>query len=454
MFSIQRKKLTLACAIFSTFAATAFTTIAQASDEVGPRRNEYPIVLIHGFMGWCEGEMLMPDRTPFLYWGYAKKGAPNDIMQILNNHGYSAYETCPSPILEDRQRAIQIYAQLTGTQEDFGAANAAKFGYNQFGVTHKPTIADPSTGRSLFCKSGSIAEKVHLLGHSQGGPTTRVLVELLTNGDPVELQYAADHPGTILSPLFVGGMEHCIESVTTESAPHDGTSFTYSVMNLVPNVQEYFVDIAALVTGIRPVKYDFGITHWGIVRNPGESWQDYLTKVTESQLWTTPATSLYSLSPEGAAEQNQWVKAAPNVYYFSVSTELTHPQGPNSYEVPDSNMFFALKGPAILMGRLTYENSTVVITSQWTPNDGLVNEISQHSPNTSTNPDPIETYESKDSTELHTGTWYYLGKQDWDHGMIVGLTTPTDDLVAYYENIADLLGSLPPTATPTSIRRK
>lgn len=444
MLTATRRKIILTCALFLIFSSITVTNGARAQDAAD-RRNQYPIVLVHGFMGFCAGELLLPDRTPFMYWGYARKGAPNDIMKILSDYGYQAYESCPSPVLDDRQRAIQIYAQLTGTTADFGAASAEKFGYHRFGIAYRPIIADPETGQSLFCKPGSFAEKIHLLGHSQGTDTARMLVELMTRGDPVEVQYALKHH-TTLSPLFLGGMEHCIESVTTLSAPQNGTSFTHSVTNLAPNVQQYFVSMATLVTGMRFENYNFDMQHWGTVRWPNESWSAYLTRVLQSNLWVTPATSLYSLSPEGAKQQNQWVKAAPHTYYFSVATGLTHAGGPRHYQVPDKSMFFGLKAEAVLMGRLSYVNKDVAITPEWWPNDGLVNTVSQRSPNNGLfDSDPAEDYTPRDATQLKTGTWYFLGQKDWDHGMIVGLGTPTADLVEFYHGIAELLGSLPPT---------
>ena len=53
--------------------------------------------------------------------------------------------------------------------------------------------------------------KVHLIGHSMGGETIRMLAQLLENGDADERNATRD--GSI-SPLFTGECRHWIESIT------------------------------------------------------------------------------------------------------------------------------------------------------------------------------------------------------------------------------------------------
>lgn len=437
MLNILNKIAAIFCLVLISATASARTV------DIGPQRNNYPIVLVHGFMGWGEGEVLLPDGTPFMYWGYTPKGSDLDILKILNTYApngkpYRAYEASVGPITMDEHRAVELYAQLVGGVADYGAASAAEYGHNQFGRYYKPIIADPKTGASLFCRKG-FAEKIHLVGHSMGGTTIRMFAELMANGDPVERQYAEEHPGTKLSPLFRGGMWHCIESITTLSSPHNGTSVTY-LLGKIPNLQKIFVQATVLSEGLRFNNFDFDVGYWGIHRQAFESWPNYLQKVSASPLWDTPATVLYSASPEGAYRQNAWVAAEPRIYYFSQATSLSHLEGLRGCYRPDEEMFPALKPMSVFMGCFSYKDKNVAIDSKWWENDGFVNTISMAGP---ANDDIIEPYITTNSGLLSRGMWYYLGEKRWDHGNIVGLGSDPIEIANYYHDLASLLGSLP-----------
>ena len=55
-----------------------------------------------------------------------------------------------------------------------------------------------------------------------GGQTVRQLEELLRNGNPEEIVYQKEHDGEI-SPLYQGGNDNMITSITTLGTPHNGT---------------------------------------------------------------------------------------------------------------------------------------------------------------------------------------------------------------------------------------
>lgn len=425
--------------IGSLMAASMTATAADSSATTTSRSNYYPIVLVHGLMGWKTGEVVFPDGTPYLYWGYTAEGSDWDILKILNDSGHAAYESEPSPVLNDHERAVQIYAQLTGTQADFGAASAAKLGRAQFGKTYAPLFEG-------FCQDGHANQKINLLGHSQGGTTARMLAELLANGDPAEIEYANSHDIDLndVSPLFKGGQGQCVHSVTTLSSPHDGTSLAKAAGH-IDHLLDFFVTLMAVVEGVDKANYNFDVEHWGIVREPGESFSDYLAKVKASTLWDSiSATSFYSLSTDGAHEQNQTNRALPNVYYISQSTERTSPK-PGSARgcyVADEEMFEFMKPTAAIMGCYTYADPEAFnVTKEWFANDGLVNTNSEDGPtisNSGLDGDEIQTEGPK------KGSWYHLGiRNAWDHGNIVGLEAQSDDIRTYYLNLAYLIDSLP-----------
>lgn len=166
-------------------------------------KNKYPYIFVHGMMGWGEDNKLyniMP------YWGMV---AGNQMRQ-LREQGIEAYAPQVSPIGSAWDRACELYAQLVGGVVDYGKAHSEAKGHARYGQ-------DFVNG---FVPNWSSTNKIHLIGHSFGGATMRMLVELLTNGSEAE---RACTPPEELSPLFEGGHGDWVKSLTAVSAPHDGT---------------------------------------------------------------------------------------------------------------------------------------------------------------------------------------------------------------------------------------
>ncbi len=78
------------------------------------------------------------------------------------------------------------------------------------------------TSRCL--KAGARDKKINLVGHSFGGATIRLFLDILADGSAEE-QAAAKAAGTEVSPFFQGGKADWVYSLTTLAAPHNGTTF-------------------------------------------------------------------------------------------------------------------------------------------------------------------------------------------------------------------------------------
>ena len=125
-------------------------------------QNKSPIVLIHGFFGWGNEEL-----GDYKYWGGKK-----DIQRMLESHGYKVINVSVGPISSNWDRAIEVYYQLKGGQADYGLSHSEKYGLIQ-----KP---HDKKYEGLYREWGS-DNPVHLIGHSMGGQTARMLQHLLEN---------------------------------------------------------------------------------------------------------------------------------------------------------------------------------------------------------------------------------------------------------------------------------
>ncbi|AFM40607.1 putative acetyltransferase/hydrolase with alpha/beta hydrolase fold [Desulfosporosinus acidiphilus SJ4] len=387
------------------------------------RQNAYPIVLVVGFGGWDRSELL----------GFKYFGGVSDIQANLTKSGYQTFTAGVGPFSSNWDRACELYAMLKGGVVDYGAAHAAKYGHARFG-------ADFGSG---YYPQWSNTNKVHLVGHSMGGQTSRLLTQLLEQGSSEEQAYANSHPGTVLSPLFAGD-SHWVKSVTTIATPNNGTSLAIGVTNLVPYAQQLIAFAAAAAGIANEPLYDFKLDQWGVKRESGESFSSYSNRVWNSQIWcNTHDISAWDLCPDGAKELNSWVKAQPDVYYFSWANDATWEELLTGYQLPDVTMLPLFQPYAIFMGSYTRNDpGHVVIDSRWWKNDGVVNTNSMAGPTLGSS-DIIVNYNGTSQI----GKWNYMGeKSGWDHADMIGIDTSDSlgftNINDFYSEIANTLGSL------------
>lgn len=388
---------------------------AEAEEVQG---NNNPIILVHGFIGWGRDEML-----GLKYWG-----GVHDIQENLKSDGYNVHTAAVGPVSSNWDRACELYAQINGGTVDYGAAHAAKHSHARYGRAYTGFV--PKWGES---------NKVHLVGHSMGGQTTRMLVQLLKEGNEEERAYAKAQ-GEQLSPLFEGGKSY-IHSVTTLATPHNGTTLADGSL-LFPSINELLVSIASMGENNNLSVYDFKLDQWGLKKQEGESFSSYSDRMLNNPLWKgTKDISQWDLTTDGAKELNEWVKTQPDVYYFSYGAYATQPGVLTDFHLPHITMNKALLSNAIFLGSYTrYNEHQPIIDSSWWQNDGLVSTNSMLGPSTG----EIVPY----SGIPQIGKWNHVEtKHNWDHLDMVGLsvsdTMGFSDINAFYRSIAEKVTSLP-----------
>jgi len=382
-------------------------------------QNKYPIVLIHGFFGWGNDEM-----GDYRYWGGKK-----DIQKILEDNGYKVINVSVGPISSNWDRAIEVYYQLKGGQVDYGEKHSKKYGLIQ-----KPS---DKIYKGLYPEWGS-NNPVHLVGHSMGGQTARMLQYLLENefyiNDSLNLKEE--------SALLGDSQKGWISSITSLATPHDGSTLADIVTKTFPFIQ-YFIGLAGVVgTDF----YDFDLSQWGINRKSNENWYKYVQRMRNHEAWDTKNISSWDLSLDGAAEINSFLNASPDVYYFSYSFSATKEDELTGYHIPNKDVFLLIRSRAKLLGsRVVFTSNGSETDSSWWENDGIVNSRSMRGPTTGQNgPDPITEY--LPSEPLMQGQWYTFESIKLDHYQSVGHMLSNEKramLDSIYINHAQLLWSLP-----------
>ena len=404
---------------------------------------KYPVILVHGLFGWGDYDSLSGTMEHF--------GLTNgSIKRFLNGLGTETYCASVGPVSSAWDRACELYAQLTGTVTDYGAEHAATHGHARYGRDY----TNAGYGK-LIKGTWNASNPVNLVGHSFGGATCRLLLDLLADGSAAERNYMAAHPNAdAISPLFTGGKANWVYSLTTLAAPHDGTSFIECFDDTVGMVSDLVTTIAkALSLTSFKGTYDFQLEHFGIYNNPNWNTTTSIANVLSTSFLDHNDNAFNDLSIDKAVSMNADIQMQKNVYYFSWYGNTTTKSIFGNYR-NNSTTFLAFIPTALGIGAYTgttagkfYEGSKLVtttktkVTSSWYPNDGMVNVISGkvpfHYSGSKTVYDTYKTVTTSTVKATATGTWYVMPEQPYDHLGFVGgvLNENKSDIQALYKNI-------------------
>lgn len=362
--------------------------------------SNHPFVFVHGMMGWGEDKKFYKGLP---YWGMVTGNYP----RRMREKGYEVYTPSVSPLGSAWDRACELYANLTGSTVDYGVAHSKEKGHNRFGETFpEAMLPDWTPERSI-----------HLLGHSFGGPTMRMFVELLRNGSPEE---RAATPAGQLSPLFEGGHGDLVKSITSISGPFDGITFPHALPRLVDGGLTYGIPMVASIIGNvgSGRVYDFQMSQWGItaVKEGVRFARDMLNMKAIRHFAKAKDNVFADIHIPQAAELNKKLSVPAEQYLFAVTGNGTK-KGKNGNWVKAPIMIFAFAPFAYSLGKFPDQTiAGVKISEGWRQNDGIVPVESGRHPTT----EPWCEWEDVKNQPIQKGIWHALPTVPGDHGTVIG----------------------------------
>ena len=445
---MKKSKKFLCLLLALVMAGSLLLLPAAAADTQQSGAERYPTIYVHGLMGWGEHDQIY---AVIPYWGLT-----SDLMPYLTGKGYESYAASVGPLSSAWDRACELYAQLTGTTVDYGAAHAAEYDHARYGVTYD---------KPLF-EGWSADKKINLVGHSFGGATIRLFLDILADGSAEE-QAAAKAAGTEVSPFFQGGKADWVYSLTTLAAPHNGTTFLECCGDMTQFAAEASTTMAKLL-GISDFKgvYDFQLEQFGFYRKDGETVLEALDRVLHSDFLSHNDNVFRDLTIDRALELNDDIEIQPNVYYFSYAGDKTRQStltGERTSAVDMTPLFVPFANQ--MCGY--YDQTTAGgfrIDKSWAPNDGLVNTVSALYPTdsagrclTQSGKTGCVQQDGYSNVGYQPGVWNVMPVRHYDHGnFIAGMPVP--DLASqsipalrqFYLGLMDNLSHVTaPTPAPT-----
>lgn len=378
------------------------------------KKLRYPLIFVHGMFGWGEHEGI---NNLIPYWG----ATSGNITEHMSELGCEAHAASVGPVSSAWDRACELYAQLTGTTVDYGKVHSEERKHKQFGRTYSSALID----------NWSAENKIHLIGHSFGGTTIRMLAHLLTHGAPEEIEASGDE----VSPLFKGGHGDWIASLTAICSPLNGTLAHDTVERFnLKMLLRYGVYLYTGALGRTPLNgtfIDFHLEQYGLSNTPGQKdTAPFIDAV--KRLDASNDQVEYDMGPEGSKAINDRIEISPEIFYFSFPYNAVKESKNGKRLVPSNTKFpFLTLTSAILTKDVKSHTEDPELEKLY--NDGLVDTFSATHPHD----EPHCFWE--ETTEINPGIWHVMPITQGDHGSAIGLFEKKDVTQKFYEDLIDLL---------------
>ncbi len=444
---------------------------ALADNDKVEDGTKYQTVFIHGLLGFGYNDLA---TNLICYWGCTS----GNMIDYLTEQGYDVVNASVGPCSSCWDRCCELFAQLTGTVTDYGAAHSAAveaaYANADNNLKHDRYGRDYTDGAIVdnwgpIYENGKVVgwydNKLNLIGHSFGGPTSTMFLELLAEGNQDEINWGKEQAKLYggdwhdyVSPLFWGDYdgEYLINSITSLAGVLNGTTFLDTCDDESEIIMSLCTYIASTLgnTDINYL-YDFQLEHFGISSVPGMNpsamdLEAFFKTEKVAAFLDGYDNALYDLSVQGCNELKRGWETYDNVYYFSYAGNRTHQNALTGNYVPDADMFLLFLPFGTKIGSYQYSFEQVQdiygrnvsnINEDWLPNDGMVNTISARYPIGAAN-------KPYDANAIEPGVWQWSDLR-YDHmtfcGGILDLNPkrPAETRDFYVEMMNNIAGTSP-----------
>lgn len=405
------------CSLFSFASNTSAEEISLLS--AAEKGNNYPFILVHGLGGWGQYDAAT-ETYPYWGGGAGMSEGNENFVEFLGENGYEAYAVSVGPVNSAWDRVCEIYAQLTGTVVDYGEAHSKAHNHARYGRSFE--------GQPLMGRIWSPDEPLNLIGHSFGGPASRLFASLMAFGDEDEIAAT----GEATSPLFKGGHADAVHSVITLSGCHNGSQIANLIVDPIVPLFLIAVMVNLMCTfSDEPMGFnsDLGLAHFGLSPDEGTGKVPFDIRNIINFMKAKDNAGV-DLTVGGSQKLNEKIKMNPNTYYYSVSGTVTeeNEEGKQVQTHGVTKIFTVTTWLLTKSQGLTIDG--ILMDKDWANNDGMVPLKSALYPiDESDNAFSYEEALSKN--EIKPGSWYYLEPiYGMDHGDYCGTT---DDYPEGYE---------------------
>ena len=396
-------------------------------------KNNYPVVIVHGLMGW--GEQDRVDKT-FPHFGLTKE---KDLCKHLREQGIEVYRPSLGPVNSGWDRACVLWAYLFGGRVDYGKVHSEKYGHARFGREYPGVLKD-------LGQDGP-HKKINIFGHSFGGPSIKEITALFVYGS--EEERAGTDPDD-LSPLFAGGHAGLVHTITTLSGVNNGTTLASFLGNPGMTFMTYYMLVLNSVLATTPAMkyYNFMTQQWGLMPEVEEikGWKfqtpwSHLDAIKAYNKNKTLDAVTHEMKVEVVQELvNPHQLPQPDIYYFAQRADGTVDDGKGGRK-PSYDDMCGLCWSAGWMTAKCHPKKLakygVFNDPDWKRCDGFVNLPGQSAPFNA------QSEDADYDTDFKPGIWYNMPVERGDHVIWVGWRKTKEEYFAMFDRMIDICRRLP-----------
>ncbi len=405
-------------------------TEAQVPRMVVEKKNDFPIVLVHGAVGWGETDLW----NKFMrYYGWTRV----DIPAMYRTMGIECCAPALGPYNCIWDRACDLWAQLVGGTVDYGKVHSERYKHERYGRTYDKALI-PDWGE---LDDEGKRKKICLIGHSFGGPTVRAFMSILAEGSAEEREAT---PENELSEFFKGGKADWVHAITTMCGVNNGLTLVevFGEDFLAPlwSLLQFAISLVLDIPFARYI-YDMRTDHYHMVAPPGGHYTSIAKKWKGARLIAQKQLNsmVHEVTFPGAAEvQRTYPGPYPNVYYFCHAGAATEDNGKGRY-VTKKEMFTPTRivGPITGSLKMKPNHRSPGFDESWRQSDTLV------SVKTAQNPlaEPAMDYPGFENVK--PGIWNKMPLESKDHLAFMGCGEENEMYGAFMLSIALRMLNLP-----------